>query len=163
MVDDPDMMERLDVIIMQYVSKIYILFFRSRPVFGLIRLFTSSIQETDKVKIEGDLARGRTYDKLPAATVYVVGDRRIALSVESAQYALYSMILYAQAKGIGSRLKGTGPLLLDRSKAARQRLGLQKHEHILGTLDLGYPAVKFSNKVEGKTMSLQWNGRESDG
>jgi putative ABC transport system permease protein len=26
-----------------------------------------------------------------------------------------------------------------------------------GTLGLGYPAVKFGNKVEGRTLSIQWN------
>jgi hypothetical protein len=73
------------------------------------------------------------------------------------------MILYAQAKGIGSRINGGVPLTLDRSKWARQRLELQKHEHILAALELGYPAVRFRNKVEGKTMSIVWNGRELDG
>ena len=66
------------------------------------------------------------------------------------------MILYAQAKGIGSRLKGIGQVLLDRSSAARERLGLQRHEHILGMLELGYPAVRFRNKVEGKTLRIEW-------
>lgn len=108
--------------------------------------------------MEHNLAQGRTYDRLPAATVYIVGDRRIGLSEASAQYALANMMYYAQAKGLGSRLKGAGQLLLDRSKAARERLGLQKHEHILGTLDLGYPAVKFRSKVAGKALPIQWNG-----
>jgi hypothetical protein len=80
----------------------------------------------------------------------------VALSGDSAQYVLYNMILYAQAKGIGSRLKGTGQIFLDRSRAARRHLGLRRHEHILGTLELGHPAVRFSNKVEGKTMPVEW-------
>jgi nitroreductase len=113
--------------------------------------------------MEGDLARGRTYDTLPAAVVFIAGDRRIGLSEASAQYALYNMILYAQARGIGSRLKGTGPIMLDRSKAAKRLLGLRRKEHILGTLELGYPAVRFHNKVEGKTMSIKWNERRKDG
>ena len=87
----------------------------------------------------------------------IVSDRRVALSVESAQYALYNMILYGQALGIGSRLKGTGQTFLDRSKAARKHLGLHKHEHILGMLELGYPAVRFRNKVMGKELPIQWN------
>ena len=28
----------------------------------------------------------------------------------------------------------------------------------LGAFGLGYPAVRFRNKVEGKTLSIQWNG-----
>ncbi|MFQ5855559.1 MAG: nitroreductase family protein [Anaerolineae bacterium] len=93
-----------------------------------------------------------------AAIVFIVGDKRIPLSVESAQYALSNMIFYAQAKGIGSCPWGPGQLFYDRSKPVRKRLGLQKREHILGTLLLGYPAVRFANKVEGKTLRIQWNG-----
>jgi nitroreductase/NAD-dependent dihydropyrimidine dehydrogenase PreA subunit len=155
-VDDPSVIEALDSIIIRYVWWLYNLFFRSKIVFQLIHRITPSMQATDKVKMEGDLARGHTFDRPPPATVFVVGDRRIGLSEASAQYALYNMILVAQAKGIGSRLKGTGQILLDRSKAARRRLGLGKHEHILGSLELGYPDVKFRNKVEGKKMRITW-------
>ena len=35
-------------------------------------------------------------------------------------------------------------------------------EHILAMVELGYPAVRFRNKVEGKTLSIAWNGRGSD-
>jgi len=67
------------------------------------------------------------------------------------------MTFYAQARGIGSRLWGPGQLFYDRSKAVRKRLGLGKREHILGTVLLGYPAVKFRNKVQGKTLGIQGN------
>jgi nitroreductase/NAD-dependent dihydropyrimidine dehydrogenase PreA subunit len=156
-VDDPAMMVELDQIILQFVSMIYKLMFRPRPVFALLRRITPSVQRKDKVKMESDLGRGGTFDRPPPAMVFIAGDRRIGLTEASAQYALYNMILYAQARGIGSRLKGTGPIFLNRSKAARQRLGLRKHERIFGTLEFGYPDVRFRNKVEGKTLSLQWN------
>jgi nitroreductase/NAD-dependent dihydropyrimidine dehydrogenase PreA subunit len=163
LVDDPATMEALDGIIVRFVSWIYKLFYRSEVVFNLVSAITPAMDRKDKVKMEGDLKRGRTFDTLPAAMVFVAGDRRIGLSEASAQYALYNMILYAQAKGIGSRLKGTGPIMLDRSRAARRLLGLRKKEHILGTLELGYPAVRFRNKVEGKAMSIQWNEGRLDG
>jgi formate hydrogenlyase subunit 6/NADH:ubiquinone oxidoreductase subunit I len=156
-VDDEAMMEELERIILQFVRRVYNLFFRSRIVFNLIRMITPAMDAKDKVKMESDLEKGDDFD-LPAAMVFILGDTRIALSLVSAQYALYNMILYAQAKGIGTRLKGTGQVFLDRSRSARRCLGLQRHEHILGTLELGYPAVKFANKVEGKTLSIQWNG-----
>jgi ferredoxin len=161
-VDDSAIMEALDAIIVRYVSWTYNLFYRSKMVFNLIRMITPAMDPKDRVKMEGDLERGRTFDTPPAVMIFVVGDRRIGLSEASAQYALYNMILYAQAKGIGSRLKGTGPIMLDRSRGARECLGLQKQEHILGTLELGYPVVTFRNKVQGKTMSIQWNGSGPD-
>jgi hypothetical protein len=29
---------------------------------------------------------------------------------------------------------------------------------IFGTMGIGYPSIKFSNKVIGKTPDVQWNG-----
>jgi len=50
-----------------------------------------------------------------------------------------------------------------RQEQGRQKAsGLQKQEHILGTLELGYPAVRFRNKVESKTMSIVWDRRRLD-
>lgn len=72
------------------------------------------------------------------------------------------MILYAQARGIGSRINAGGPITLDRSRVARRHLGLGKREHVLATLELGYPAVRFRNKAEGKTMPVVWNGGKND-
>lgn len=69
--------------------------------------------------------------------MFIVSDRRIALLVESAQYALYNMILYAQVKGIGTCLWGGGKVMLDRNRSARKTLGLKKNEHILGAVQLG--------------------------
>ncbi len=123
----------------------------------LSRIASAREMQQAKPKMESALERGHSFHR-PPAIVFIVGDKRIALSEASAQYALYNMILYAQAKGIGSCLWGNAQIFLDRNKAARKRLGLQKHEHIFGAVALGYPAVKFRNKVEGKALSIQWNG-----
>jgi nitroreductase len=156
-VDDPAILHELDQVILRFVARIYALFFKPRIVFNLLRRVTPGMKAKDKVKMEDNLKKGSTFEQPPAAMVFIVGDRRIALSEASAQYALYNMILYAQAKGIGSRLKGTGQIFLDKSRPARQRLDLERHEHILGTLELGYPAVRFRNKVRGKRLPIQWN------
>jgi NAD-dependent dihydropyrimidine dehydrogenase PreA subunit/nitroreductase len=156
-VDDEALMVVLERILLQFVRRTYALFFRSRVVFNLIRRITPAMSPKDKVKMERALERGEDF-ALPAAMVCIVGDKRVALSGPSAQYALYNMILYSQAKGIGARLKGPGEIFFDRSRAARKRLGLGRHEHILGMLELGYPAVKFANKVQGKALPIQWNG-----
>jgi NAD-dependent dihydropyrimidine dehydrogenase PreA subunit/nitroreductase len=162
-VDDPAILEVLDVAIMRYVSWVYHLLFRSAFVFNLVRTITPAIGPKTKVKMEHGLKAGRAFDSPPGALVLLVGDGRIILSEASAQYALYNMVLYAQAKGIGSRINGGIPLTLDRSRRSRKCLGLQKHEHVLAALELGYPAVRFRNKVEGKAMGIAWNGKASDG
>jgi NAD-dependent dihydropyrimidine dehydrogenase PreA subunit/nitroreductase len=161
-VDDPAIMENLDAIIMRAVSWVYSLLYRPGIAFRLLGAFTPAISPKTKIKMEHGLELGRAFDTLPAALVLVVGDRRIILSEASAQYALHNMILYAQSKGIGSRINGGLPLTLDRSRRARKCLGVQKHEHMLAAVELGYPAVRFRNKVEGKAMSLAWNGRTLD-
>jgi hypothetical protein len=48
---------------------------------------------------------------------------------------------------------------MDRSRAARRLLGLKGYDRIFGALFLGYPAVRFKNKVEGRTFPIQWNGQ----
>ncbi len=154
-VDDEAVMETLEWVHLRFVSRMYNIFFKPKIVFDILRKITPALDPKDKVKMEHVLERGSAF-RHPPAIVFIVGDRRIGLSEASAQYALYNMILYAQAKGIGSRLKGIGQILLTRSRAVRERLGLQRHEHILGMLELGYPAARFRNKVEGKALSIKW-------
>jgi nitroreductase/NAD-dependent dihydropyrimidine dehydrogenase PreA subunit len=155
-VDDEEIIGELDRILLKFVSRTYRVVFKPKIVFNLIRRMTPALQRKDKVKMESALERGHAFHR-PPAIVFIVGDKRIALSEASAQYALYNMIFYAQVKGIGSCLWGAAEIFLDRSKAVRERLGLQRHEHILGAVGLGYPAVKFRNKVAGKALSIQWN------
>jgi hypothetical protein len=90
--------------------------------------------------------------------VFIVGDKRMALQVASAQYALANITFAAQVRGIASCLWGNGPIFMDKNRAARRCLGLRKNERIYGALFLGHPAVRFRNKVEGKTLPIQWNG-----
>jgi hypothetical protein len=110
-----------------------------------------------KPKLERVQEIGRGLRSRPTALVFVVGDKRTPFSEPSAQYALYNMNLYAQLKGVGVHNLVGNQMFLNRSKAARKRLGLGKHERIYATLGLGYPAVKFRSKVRGKTMPIQWN------
>jgi ferredoxin len=161
-VDHPAIMQEFDALIMRLVSLVYNLFYRSKMVFNIFKAITPLVTAKQKVKLERGLERDSAFESRPAAMIFVVGDSRILKSEASAQYALYNIVLYAQANGVGSRISAAGVLTLDRNAGARKMLGLQKHEHILGALDLGYPAVRFKNKVEGKTMPLMWAGEQSD-
>ncbi len=154
-VDDQAVISELDQVCLRFSATIYRLIYKPKPVFNLLSRLTPALMPKDKVKIEGVLEAGHTI-RFPAALVLIVGYPWIAHSEASAQYALCNMIFYAQAKGLGSFLWGGGKLALDRSRAARERLGLQRREHILGILGLGYPAVSFVNKVAGKTLPITW-------
>jgi NAD-dependent dihydropyrimidine dehydrogenase PreA subunit/nitroreductase len=118
-VDDEEMIEELEHMILRAVTRIYNVVFRPKMVYNLIRMITPSLNPKDKVKIEEAIERGRTLTSNPAAVVFIVGDRRIALSEASAQYALYNMILYAQARGMGSCLRGAGQIFLDRNQVGK--------------------------------------------
>jgi ferredoxin len=160
-VDDQDILAELDRIHVQYTKRLHKLLFRPRIVSILARMIGLSGAYLQAMpKVETIVEAGHSYLSPPAAIVFIVGNKRVPLSVESAQYTLANMIFYAQVKGIGNRLWGPGQLFYDRNRTIRQRLRLQKGEHILGTVLLGYPAVKFRNKVQGKTLPIQWNNGE---
>jgi len=163
LVDDPETIKALDAIIMKFVALLYTACYKFGPIYHFLRAVTPKISEKYRVKLEKGLQKGHSYDSLFTTMVFIVGDRRIPLSDVSAQYAVYNMILYAQTKRIGNRIKAAGSITLDRSREARKLLGLREHEHILGTLELGYPRIKFSNKVEGKKMAIQWRGGRENG
>jgi nitroreductase len=154
--DNPEMIRELDQAVVRFSAAVYRWFFRPRLVFRLLRRLTPGMTETDKVKIQSVLARGQNFRSFPAAMLFVTGDRRTALSLESAQCALANMYYTAQVLGVASCLFGPGRVVLDRSRAVRHRLGLGRHERILGALLLGWPAVRFRNRVRGKTLPLRW-------
>jgi NAD-dependent dihydropyrimidine dehydrogenase PreA subunit/nitroreductase len=158
-VDDRAVIEELERINQRFVRRIYNLFYRPTIVFKLLCRLTPAMQEKDKVKIEAGLERGRVFSHAPVI-VFVTGYKWIAHSEASAHYALYNMILYAQARGVGSTISGGGKLALAGSKAAKELLRLRQGESILAMLLLGYPAVQFENKVAGKVMPVEWVDRQ---
>lgn len=155
-VDSPEIIDELEQVVLKNVALIYRLIMKPKIVFGLFRKLTPKLDPKDKIKIEEALDRGRTLQSRPAAVVYIVGDKRVALSEASAQYALCNMMYYAQTLGIGSCLRGTAQIFLNRSGLARKRLHMGKKDHIFGALMLGYPDIRFSNKITGKTMPITW-------
>lgn len=155
LVDNRAIIEALEWIVVRCNARIYRLLFKPGLVFGLLRRIVPDVNPKVRAKLE----RRRCERFNPAAMVFMVGDARIAFSEASAQAALDLVTLYAQVQGIGSCLWGAGRVILDRNREARAWLGLQVRERILGILLLGYTAVKFGNRVEGRAMPLVWNGR----
>jgi hypothetical protein len=136
----------------------YSVLFRPRFVGWLAKVIGLSRElGLARPKLEAALARGQAFHH-PPAIAFVVGEKRYALQEASAQYILANVTYYAQAKGLGSCLWANGPMLVGRSRAARRRLGIGRRERIFGAVLLGYPAVKFRNRVEGRRIGLSWNG-----
>ena len=155
-VDDASIVQALDRILMRFVSAVYKVAYQPRIIGWLAHVIGMEEEYLlNKPKVEGVVKRGYAF-RHPPAIIFVVGDRRIPLSVDSAQYALANMTFYAQVNGIAGCLWGNGPIFISRSPAARRLLGLGRHDRIFGALFLGYPAVRFRNKVEGRQMPIQF-------
>ena len=87
-VDDDATMDALDRILMRFVSMVYNVAYRPKIVGAMARMIGISEEYLlNKPKIENSLERGFAFHH-PAAIVFVVGDKRIPLSADSAQYAL---------------------------------------------------------------------------
>jgi len=158
-VDDERMIQQIDTAIFRFSSRIYRWMYRPKFFLSIVRTFTPSREHEylkAKPKLETALLRGRNFKTVPPAIIFIVADRRIPLSLESAQYALHSINLYAHTRGLGCRNLVGNQMFLNRSGSIRQQLGLAKHERLFGTMAIGYPAVKFRNKVNGKLMPVQW-------
>ena len=158
-VDDEALIAVLDQAIVAYCRWIHLVAYRLKVAEVLAGIFGYAEEMARaRPKIEATLQQGHAFDSLPTAFILVVGDKRVPLSEASAQYALANMMYYGQARGVGTCLWANGPLFIDKHRGARRQLGLRPTERIFGAMYLGYPAVRFSNKVNGKTLALQWNG-----
>jgi nitroreductase/Pyruvate/2-oxoacid:ferredoxin oxidoreductase delta subunit len=158
-VDDEEIIAQIDRFLFELTVKIYRRFFKLKLIGELAKLtgFSHTYQRTAS-KLQHVIERGHALGTLPAAFLFVVGDKRLPLSRDSAQHALANMTYAAWARHVGSCLSGNGPMYLDNDTTIRKRLGLAKRQNILGALMLGYPELKFSNRVMGKTLPIDWNG-----
>jgi ferredoxin len=160
-VDDPVLIQAFDTEAFEFSKRIYNLVFRPGIIRALAALASSPVRDEFRKampKLEAAVARGKGYKSRPAALVCVVADRRIPLSLESAQYALSNMSLYAQVKGVGCRNLVGNQVIFNRSREIRRGLRLARHDRLVAVAGFGVPAVKFRNKVTGKKMQIQWNG-----
>jgi nitroreductase/NAD-dependent dihydropyrimidine dehydrogenase PreA subunit len=158
-VDDEALIATLDQAIVANCRWIYRLAYQ----FKIIGILASLLGYADEIirarpKIEAVLQTGHAFHSMPTAFILIVGDRKVPLSEASAQYALANMMYYAQVKGVGTCLWANGPLFIDKRQAVRRQLGIKPNERIFGAMYLGYPGARFSNKVRGKAITIQWNG-----
>ena len=164
-VNDRKLIELADKRIFRVTSSIYKWLYRPKFIFRFVKWFApGNVHEylKAKPKLEASMARGRNFKSVIPALVFIVARKGNPLTLESAQYALYNIDLYARTRGLGCRnLVGNQMFLNNRN--FRKNIGLRKDERIYATMALGYPAIKFRNKVNGKKMSIQWNTGNDQG
>lgn len=158
-IDDEQTIEAANKLIYQFSKNIYYWFYKHKIIYSLIKTITPDREHEylkARPKLENVIKRKGRFKTKPAVIILVIGDRRVPLSLESAQYALYNMDLYAQSKGIACRNLVGNQMILNRNSIFRKMIGLNKNEKIFGTITMGYPAVRFRNKVKGKNIGIQW-------
>jgi nitroreductase/NAD-dependent dihydropyrimidine dehydrogenase PreA subunit len=157
-VDDRDTIDFIDTSLFEFVRTLHALLFKSK-LLPLLSHFMPAPLKAEFARLEPKINQGlkskRGLGGDTPALIFIVGDRRIPLTRDSAQYALHNISLYAQSRHIGSRnLVGNLPAF--NGKAVRRRLHLQKSERIFGVVALGYPAARFRNKVLGLNPDIGW-------
>lgn len=163
-IDDDRLLERLDKVVYHYNKKIHRYLFKPRFIQFLLRFLPPSHKIEylkARPKLEKSLKIGRAYDSIPPVIICIVGDRRIPLSTESAQYMLYNMDLYARTKGLGCRNLVGNQMFLNRDRKFRDSIHLDKREKFFAIMGIGYPSINFRNKVTGRDLDTQWNDKSN--
>ena len=159
-IDDDELIDMIDRMLYDFSLKIYKWLYKPKLIHILIKIFAPKSEFEylkAKPKLEKIKARDHGFKTTPAAVILIIGDKHVPLSLESAQYALYNIDLYAQTKGLACRNLVGNQMILNRNNNFKRRTGITKNEKIFGTITIGYPAVRFKNKVNGKNIDIQWN------
>jgi len=159
-IDNDELIGMVDSMILEFSAKIYQWLYKPRFIRLLIKMFAPG-REFEylkaRPKLEHAQRRKSGFKTKPAAIILIIGDNRVPLSLESAQYALYNIDLFAQSRGLACRNLVGNQMILNADRNFKKGMGLEKHEKIFGALTIGYPSVKFRNKVQGKKIKIQWN------
>jgi len=159
-IDDPEIIRKVETAIYRFTTRLYRFLYKPKAIHWMVKFFAPKSEFEylkAKPKLEKSIERGKAFKTAPAAIVMIVGEKRIPLSLESAQYALYNIDLYAQTLGLGCRNLVGNQMILNRNKSLRKLIKIGKNEKVYGTIALGYPSVRFKNKIIGKRMPIQWN------
>jgi NAD-dependent dihydropyrimidine dehydrogenase PreA subunit/nitroreductase len=159
-IDDEQIINQMDDLICKFSVQTYKWLYKPRFIHSLIKILAPD-REFEylkaKPKLEIIQKRNKGLKSKPAAIIMIAGDKRVPLTSESAQYALYNIDLYAQTRGIACRNLVGNQMIFNRNKKFRKLIGLDRNEKIFGTITMGIPAVKFINKITGKKIKIQWN------
>lgn len=159
-IDDDFLIDRTDKIIFTHIVRLDRFIFRSIIFRGLLIFVPVSLKAEyykAKLKIENSIKRGKTFKSKPPALILIVGERNTPYSLESAQYALYNINLMAQTKGLGCRNLVGNQNFINADKTFRKSIGLQKNEKVFAMMAIGYPAVRFGNKISNRNIRINWN------
>ena len=158
--DNTEILNEVDKVIFSYNKKIYKYLYKPKIILRLLKLFTPSSEAEylrAKPKLERSMKSGKGYYCMPPVIIFIICLKRTPLALESAQYILYNMDLFARTKGLGCRNLVGNQMFFNRSNKMRKLLNMKKEEKIFAVLGIGYPSKKYRNKVSGKTLDIIWS------
>lgn len=156
-IDDHEIISRIDAAALKMVRRWYRIFFFSRMLIRFFSLFSGSLPAIKK-KMEYDLfVRGRIVKDNTQALIFTLGNPRVPVTEASAQYLLSAMLWSAEVLGVGSTLMDSLKHAANMNKKLRKTLGIGRKEKILGVLSLGYTAERIVNIPQGFKIRTSWN------
>jgi len=163
-IDDQSIIDKIDNAILHFIFRMYVVFFRPRIIKWFLGIFPTSIKTEfyrAKPKLENALKIGKGFKYSPPAIIFIIDNKRVPFARESAQYALYTVNLMAQSKGLACRNLVGNQGIINRSKSLRKIMSIGSNENIFGAMAIGYPDVFFKNKIPNRTVKIQWNEQRS--
>ncbi len=150
-IDDPAMIDAIDGKALEFVKRWHRVLFGFKPLTALISVFTSRpTLHTIRIKMEYDCRfRKRVVKDNAPVVVLALGDSRVPITAESAQYLMASVILMAEAVGVGSCLMDSLRRTINGSRSLKRALGIGGRYRVLAVLLLGYSDEPVVNIPRG--------------
>ncbi|NIM91491.1 MAG: hypothetical protein GTO17_11150 [Candidatus Aminicenantes bacterium] len=146
-VENEEVIRQVDRICLEKANRMYNLYYKPKLMRWIGKRLSPEYEKQEVKFIEN--FKKKSIFAGATALIILVADPRIKLTELSAQFFLYNIQLYAKTLGIGSRQSNGGKYFLANDKKAKKILEIPKNKKIQAVLFLGYPSIKYSNKVEG--------------
>jgi ferredoxin len=92
---DDSLLEAMDTAVFRFSHMLYYWIYKN-PITGSLAKLAGPAMRNEfikaKPKLEHTLKKGRTHKFHPPVVIFIVGDKKVPLSLESAQYALYNIL-----------------------------------------------------------------------
>ena len=156
-IDSDELINAIDSSAIKFIKLIYNLLFSVKLLTCIFQLFSDSLK-TIKKKMEYDLFINKHIVKENTSGLFLLfGNPKEPVTENSAQYLLATMIIYAEALGIGTCLMDSLKLSINTSKPIKKLLGISQKSKILGVLSVGYSNENIINKPQGYEINIHWN------
>ena len=161
-IDDSNLIDKIDRSALKYILRFYRILFSMKFLTGFFQLFSNSLQ-TIKKKMEYDLHMNKHVVKENTQGLYLlIGNPKVPVTESSAQYLLSTMIIFAEALGIGSCLMDSLKLSIDETWAIKNAIGIPKNAKVLGVLAVGYSNECIINIPQGYEIDISWNRKNTE-